>query len=299
MPLRNLMLLLGTLTISLICHLKAPGNHYARLVAQGIQLVASQSVHETSERQLFENAMSGMLEGLDAYSQYLSPEALKPLKEDLDQQFGGVGIVVEQNAESQKFVILSPSVGSPAQEAGIVAGDQIEAVDGESTEEMEFRELVAKIRGQAGTKVRLRIGRASEDRSLDFTLTRAIIDVPSVLGDQRLPDGTWDYVLQQHPDIGYIRINTFGEQTSGELRRALESLEGRVGSLIIDLRNNAGGSLMAAVDCCDMLMSQGTIVTTRGRNNRQQSEYSAHQELKFPPELPVGCSGESIFRQRQ
>jgi carboxyl-terminal processing protease len=287
MPLRNLLLLLGTLTLSLICHIKAPGNHYARLVAQGIQLVASQSVHETSERELFENAMSGMLEGLDAYSQYLPPKVLKPLQEDLDQQFGGVGIVVEQNAESQKFIILSPSVGSPAQEAGIVAGDQIEAIDGEATEGMEFRELVARIRGEAGTNVRLRIRRASEDRSLEFALTRAIIDVPSVLGDSRLPDGSWDYVLQQQPDIGYIRINTFGEQTSGELRRALESLRGRVDSLIIDLRNNAGGSLMAAVDCCDMLLSQGTIVTTRGRNNRQQSEYSAGREIQFPEELPV------------
>jgi carboxyl-terminal processing protease len=287
MPLRNLMLVLGTLTLSLICHFKAPGNHYARLVAQGMSIVATQSVHETTSRSLFEKAMAGMLEGLDAYSQYLPPEVLEPLQQDLDQQFGGVGIVVEQNAERQRFVILSPSVGSPAQQAGIVAGDEIQAINNEPTEGMEIQKLVSMIRGEPGTTVRLQIRRASREQPVEYVLTRAIIDVPSVLGDQRRLDGSWHYVLEQEPEVGYIRINTFGEQTTDELRLAFDSLQGRVDSLIIDLRNNAGGSLSAAVDCCDMLLSQGMIVTTRGRNNELQTEYRAKTEVRFPESAPV------------
>jgi carboxyl-terminal processing protease len=287
MPLRNLLILLGAMSLSVVCYVKAPGNRYANLMAQGIRLVTAHSVHETTDRDLFEHAMAGMLSGLDEYSQFLPPRALRPLQEDLDQQFGGVGIVVEQNADTDEFVILSPSIDSPAQRAGIVAGDVIVGIEGKSTDGMKFHELVELIRGKPGTQVRLRIRRAGRDQPMEFTVARAVIEVPSVLGDARRPDGSWQYSLEFEPGIGYIRVNNFGERTASELRLALDSLNGRVDSLIVDLRNNAGGSLAAAVDACDMFLSRGIIVTTRGRNDRLQSRHEARGETRFPTELPL------------
>jgi len=287
MPLRNLLILLGMMALSLACYIKAPRNRYANLVAQCMEIVARHSVHETSSRELYENAMAGMVTGLDVYSQFLPPDVLRPLQQDIDQQFGGVGIVVEQNTETEQFVILSPSVGSPAHKAGIVAGDVILEVEGRATQEMTFREVVSLIRGEPGTPVRLKVRHADQPDAIAYTLTRAIIDVPSVLGDRRRPDGSWQYFFDQEPQLGYIRISTFGEQTSAELRRALGSIEGQVDSLIIDLRNNAGGSLAAAVECCDLFLTQGNIVTTRGRNDELQSSFRAGPRIGFPVEYPV------------
>src|SRR5690606_4866213 len=121
--------------------------------------------------------------------------------------------------------------------------DVIVAIDGHPAEGIQMSEAVQRIRGRPGTRVRLTVRHVGSDEPVDYELERQIIAVPSVLGDVRDERGGWQFVLADHPRIGYIRIETFGEQTVSELRAALESIAGRVDGLVLDLRNNSGGLL--------------------------------------------------------
>lgn len=287
MPTRNLVLLITLLAFSAICYLKAPGNYYATQVAEAMELISRASLEPVELRELFENAMQGMLTGFDPHSRYLPPAEYRPLQEDLDQQFGGVGIIVEQNVETGALTVLRPSLGSPAERAGIRAGDVIVAIDGHPAEGIQMSEAVQRIRGRPGTRVRLTVRHVGSDEPVDYELERQIIAVPSVLGDVRDERGGWQFVLADHPRIGYIRIETFGEQTVSELRAALESIAGRVDGLVLDLRNNSGGLLSAAVETCDLFLASGEIVSIRVRGGAVRDRYEARPGVAFPLHIPM------------
>lgn len=290
MPLRNLMVICLAAILSLVCYQRASRNRYVTTLTDAMNVITRQYVDEVEPRVLFEGAMEGMVKRLDPYSGYTSPDDYEQFQESLDQEFGGVGIVVEMNAETNRLTVMSPLIGTPAYKAGLKAGDVIMAINGQDTQKLTLKDAVGLMRGPEGSEVKVSILHAGDTELREFTLQRAIIPIESVLGDIRRPDGSWVFTLEQHPRIGYIRLVNFGERTTEELRTALHTLtrpELKIDALILDLRGNAGGLLKAAVETCDMFLDEGLIVSTRGRGGVQKSSVSAEKGVLLPPEVPL------------
>ncbi len=290
MPTRNLLVLCLSAIISLACYHTAAHNRWASTIADAIEQIESNFVEPIDQRELFEGSMDGMVKQLDQYSGYVSPDQYNQLLEDLDQEFGGVGIIVDVDPDTERLMVLSPFVGTPAYDAGIRAGDLIMAIEGKDTEGLESSDTIKMIRGKPGTDVNLTVLPFGKEEEREVTLTRAIIPVESVLGDRRKSDGTWEFFLSEHPTIGYIRITSFGENTAYDLKTAYEQVASReteTQGLIIDLRQNPGGLLESAVDVCDLFLSSGDIVSIRGRDKVLEREYKASARTTVPKQLPV------------
>jgi carboxyl-terminal processing protease len=236
---------------------------------------------------LFKGALGGMVRQLDPYSGFVDADQYQELLEDLDQEFGGIGIIVDVDPDSERLMVLSPLVGSPAYEAGLRAGDLIMAIDGEDTEGLNANDSVTLIRGPPDTIVTLTVQSPGEDASRQVKLRRAIIPIESVLGDQRRKDGSWKFVLQDDPRWGYIRLVSFGQKTGRDLEAALEQTLPHAQGLILDLRGNAGGLLDAAIDVCDLFLDEGAIVSIKGRNQRLIREFRATPGRRVPLDLPL------------
>ena len=263
MPPRNFFFIVAFTTFSVICYERAANNRYVGTVTQAMNLISEQFVEPVDDRQLFEGAMKGMVKNLDPYSDYMSPDDFRQLREDLDQEFGGVGIIVEIDPKSKFLIILSPLVDTPAYQAGLRAGDIILEIDGQSTEGISLKDSVKLMRGQPGSTVDIKVRPFGTQESRVVTLERAIIPVASVLGDRRNPDGTWEFTLEDYPNLAYIRLISFGDSSPDELRKVLTSLAKKnVDGLILDVRGNPGGLLTASVEICDMLIGDGRIVST-------------------------------------
>ena len=290
MPRRNLFILITALVAAVVCYQKLDRSRNAPLVntfSRVMYEVRDKYVEPVDERKLLEGALQGMLGQLDAHSRYIPPSEYTHLRESLDQKFGGIGIHVSVDREDERLVVTSPLVGTPAFDAGLRAGDKIMAIDGRSTDGMKLTEAVDLMRGDPGAPVTLTIRREGIPQDQDYVIYRAIINVPTVLGDRYLPDGTWDYHLEAEPSLGYVRVTAFSEHTAEELRTALESLlaEGAKG-VILDLRNNPGGLLRGAVEICDLFLKEGTIVSTRSRDAYSSETYQA-QEAGTLPYFPL------------
>jgi carboxyl-terminal processing protease len=245
-------------------------------------------VEPVNRRELFEGSMQGMVRKLDPYSGYIPPEDYRELKETLDQEFGGIGIVVEVDIDRGRPVVLSPQPAAPAYEAGIRAGDVIMKVDGQDTSQLSQDAIVDLIRGPPGTEVTLTILPYGSEETVEFRVRRAVIPIESVLGYSRQPDGSWRYVLPDHPRIGYIWLDSFGENTAQDMARVLESLDSTVDALIVDVRANAGGLLDSAVETCDLFLDSGLIVSIRGRGGRVDRVFRAKQRNdRFPRQRPM------------
>ncbi|MCA9121884.1 MAG: S41 family peptidase [Planctomycetaceae bacterium] len=289
MPPRNLTIIFFAAILSLVCYHKAERNRYATGVAEAMELVSEYYVEDVDSRTLFENAMTGMVSGLDQYSAYIGPDSLAQMNASLDQEFGGVGVEVEKKEPDQPLLVLSPLVGTPAYRAGIQAGDRVLAVDGERMIGMHLNDAVKLMRGKPGSEIVLTIDRDGHEDPFDVKIIREVITVDSVLGDTRRPDGSWDFHLEENPRIAYLRLTTFGQHTVDEVAKVLESTDERHGyeAIIIDLRGNAGGLLDAAVGMCDLFIDQGRIVSTNGRHGRLRSSYDATVEMAVPKDLPM------------
>ena len=212
-------------------------------------------VDPVGDKKLLENALAGMVGGLDPHSAYLDSEAFKDLKEGTEGEFGGLGIEVTKDGRNGVQVV-SPIYDTPAAKAGIRAGDLIVKLDGMYTYDLTLSKCVKLMRGKPNTPITLQIMRKGEKKPLTFKLIRDIIMVHSVKSKE-LPDS-----------IGYIRISQFQEKTEADLVQALSSLarSGHLKGLVLDLRNNPGGLLDAAVGVCSQFLPQGTVVvSTKGR----------------------------------
>jgi carboxyl-terminal processing protease len=354
-----------------------------------MDIIEDQYVEPVDRRSLFDNAMRGMVK-LDPHSSYLSPEDLEPFDEILNQQFGGLGIVID---EALLPAVKEVAPDSPAARAGLLAGDVIERIDGEEVDKAARRSeeplagIAAKLRGAAGSSVELEVRRghapdllrfrvprvmsapasqvavaAEQNGDIGVTLApttrltiisplpgtpavkagilpddvivaidgkelknipletnvvemlkgrpneavdlkirrrdsadlvelrvvREMIRVKSVLGDVLHADGGWDFFLAEEPRIGYVRLTNFGEESVAELREALKFKGHPVDALVLDLRDNAGGLLTAAVETSDMFIDRGVIVTTRGRDGVIKSKYEANEvNTLVGKELPM------------
>jgi carboxyl-terminal processing protease len=266
MPLRNVILVAASIIFSLACYSVALKNQYASLFAEAMELVSTQSLKVIPKSKLFDSAMNGMLSDLDEHSMFISGDMFKAFDEDMRGEFGGLGMFIENNPFNERIFVLAPLPGTPAYEAGLRVGDEIVEIDGVSTEGMKRSDAISLLRGPISKKVELTIDRA-EVRSTK-SIRRASITMPSVHGDYRNLDATWQFRLTENPRIGYVRLLSFGDRSAEDLAAVLKKLNGNVDGFVLDLRNNSGGLLNIAIEICDMFIEQDkTIVSTKGRNN--------------------------------
>ena len=225
-------------------------------------------VEPVGDSTLLENAIRGMLSGLDPHSNYLDPDAFKELQVGTTGEFGGLGI--EVGMEDGFVKVISPIDDTPAQKAGIISGDLIVRIDETPVKGLSLSEAVELMRGKPGTEIELTIIREGEEKPLNFTLKRAIIQVKGVRHETLLPG------------FGYIRITQFQSNTGENLLDALDELkeenEDALKGLILDLRNNPGGVLGAAVSVSDAFLEEGLIVYTEGRVKDSQLKFKATPE---------------------
>ena len=218
----------------------------------------------SSGKVLLENAIKGMLSNLDPHSAYLEPEDFRDLQESTSGEFGGLGI--EVGTEDGFIKVISPIDDTPASAAGIQPGDLIVKIDGQPTKGLSMIEAVDKMRGKAGSKIELSLVREG-GKPFDVVLTRAVIKVRSVKS-QLLED-----------NYGYVRVTQFQVNTGEEVGKALNKLRKDNGKklqgLVLDLRNNPGGVLQAAVEVSDHFLKKGLIVYTEGRIANSELRFSA------------------------
>ena len=222
-------------------------------------------VTDVDRRELVDAAIDGMLGKLDRHSNYIPPSNIDRFRRSVENEFGGIGIqtVVNQG----QIEIITPVYNSPAYESGIRPGDVIRQINDESTEGMELSDVSQRLRGKIGTSLELTIESPRYNETKTVSVQRQLIRVQSVYGARRNTDDSWNYMLDEKNKIGYLLVTNFGRNTTSELLQALKQLKQQnVKGLIVDLRYNPGGLLTAAIEICDMFISEGRIVSTEGRS---------------------------------
>jgi carboxyl-terminal processing protease len=235
-----------------------------KLFGDVFERVRAEYVEEVTDQTLIEAAINGMLTSLDPHSGYLDTEKYRDMQVQTRGEFGGLGI--EVTMENGLVKVVSPIDDTPAAKAGVESGDLITHIDGEAVMGLTLAEAVEKMRGPVDSKIDLRLLRKGRDEPLEVTLNRAIIKISPVRA--RLED-----------DVAYVRLTTFNEQTSGEMKEELEELKkqagGKLTGLVLDLRNNPGGLLDQAVAVSDAFLDKGEIVSTRGRRSDSIQRFNA------------------------
>ena len=227
--------------------------------------VRAEYVEPVNDRDAIENAIQGMLNGLDPHSSYMNPRMYRDMQVQTRGEFGGLGIEVTQ--EGGYIKVISPIDDTPAARAGVKPGDLITHLNGNSVQGLSLQEAVEQMRGERGTSIRITIRREGAERPVELSITRDVIR-PQVVRF-RLEGG----------DIGYIRLTSFNEQTEAGLRRAMQQLRQQAGNnlrgIVLDLRNNPGGLLDQAVQVSDDFLDQGEIVSTRARRQEDAQRWNA------------------------
>ena len=245
-----------------------------KVFTEVLTLIQANYVEEVHSKDLVYGAIRGMLETLDPHSSFMPPEMYREMQVETQGSFGGLGI--EITVRDRLLTVVAPIEGTPADRAGILAGDRIVKIDGELTKEMTLFEAVRKLRGPRGSRVTISIMREGFTEPRDFAITRETIEVHSVrssdLGEK----------------IGYIRMTSFQERTARDLEKTLEQFQtSGVRALVLDLRNNPGGLLSQAVQAADLFLQKGQlIVYTEGRARNQDLRFSA-EHTKTLPQVPM------------
>jgi carboxyl-terminal processing protease len=303
MPRRNLYAIAMVAAVSLFCWQATEGAkpkdemmELYGLFVDAVEQVESNYVRPVNRRELLESALRGMLQNLDPHSQFINESEWKFFRKQIEGKYGGIGIQVEVDPDAERLKVIAPMVGTPAYTAGVLSGDLILEIDGQSTDGMTPDKAVEVLTGRVGTPVKLTVKHEADNKSEVLSMTRAIIDMPSVLGDSRKADDTWDFMLDHERKIGYIRVTSFIQNTTEELKHALAELKGDgMKALILDLRDNPGGLLSAAVEVSDLFLDNGTIVSTKGRNTPSKV-YEAQKDgqyTEFPMVVLVNQSSAS------
>jgi carboxyl-terminal processing protease len=222
-------------------------------------------VEKPDEQKLVEAAINGMLTSLDPHSSYMDAKSFKDMQVQTKGEFGGLGIEVTQ--EDGLVKVVTPIDDTPASKAGILTGDFISAIDGDSVQGLTLNQAVDKMRGPVNTPVKLTILRGEKREPKDYSITRAIIQIKSVRNEIK-------------DDIGYIRITQFNEQTYDGVKEAMLKFQSQIPAdkfkgYILDLRNNPGGLLDQSIAVSNAFIDKGEIVSTRGRNADETQRYNA------------------------
>ena len=227
-----------------------------------VGIVEQAYVVPVDNKKLIEAALAGMMTALDPHSNYLPPSNYDELRERTEGQYSGVGLTI--SADGGMVKVISPMDDSPAAKAGVQAGDVISSIEGQNAAGLTVSQVSEKLRGAVGTSVKVTFLRDGSD-PLEVTLTREVIKVQSVTG-------------RVEGDFGYLRVSTFNENTGRELNEAIAKIKTEkpgVKGFVLDLRNNGGGLLNAAIDVSDAFLERGEIVSQRGRKPEQIQRYSA------------------------
>jgi carboxyl-terminal processing protease len=243
-----------------------------KLFSDVIHIIQKDYVEETKSKDLIYGAIKGMLETLDPHSAFMPPSMFKEMQEETKGRFEGLGI--EITLKEGVLTVVSPIEDTPAFKVGILAGDQILKIDGESTKNFTLMDSVKRLRGPKGSKVTITIMREGFTKPKDFTLVRDVIPIRSVRHE----------LLEKH--YGYIRISQFQDKTDSDFEKAMKALEeeskGTLWGLVLDLRNNPGGLLDQAVKISDRFVDSGVIVSIDGRREELKQKWVAHPEGAMP-----------------
>jgi len=238
-----------------------------------VGLIKTQSLYDVEASQMITGASSGIVESIqDPYSKYLDKDTWQELKIRLSAQFGGIGVYVLQDKEGQ-LKIFSPIKGTPAYNAGIKHGDIIIRINGESTLNMNQDDAVGLMRGEPGTQLTLGIYRESDEKEYDFTMTRDIINVPSV-----------EYHVLDNSQLGYIRLSQFHAQSTQEMADSINELlnKHKVKGLILDLRNNGGGDFEAAISISSIFLDGNEVVSVVDREGKKNVYRASPGKIDTP-----------------
>ena len=229
--------------------------------------VRTDYVEEVEDADLIENAINGMLTALDPHSRYMNPKSFQEMQVQTKGEFGGLGI--EVTMENGLVKVISPIDDTPAQRAGVQAGDLITHIDGEAVQGLNLEQAVERMRGPVDSSITITVQRVGTEQPIEYKITRAVIKVRSVR------------TRMEGEDIVYVRITSFTERTSEELEKGVKDLiekEGdKVKGVVLDLRNNPGGLLDQAVQVSDDFLDQGEVVSTRGRRSDSIQRFNARK----------------------
>jgi carboxyl-terminal processing protease len=255
-------------------HAKSDTYDDLRAFTRALEIIKSNYVEEPADKELIQGAIRGMISSLDPHSSYMSERAFKEINMDIKGEFQGVGIQI--GIKTQQLTVISPIEDTPADRAGIAAGDKILKINDEWTKDMSIEDAVDRMRGPKNTQVRLLIHREGWDKPKEFTITRAVIKVQSV--KSRMLDG----------DIGYVKIIQFQGKTSKDVDNALRKLEDKgMKRLVLDMRNNPGGLLDSSVDVSSLFMPKDKLVVyIQGRRKDDRKDFLS-AGVDFVREYPV------------
>lgn len=239
-------------------------------------LVHQQYVDPIDDEKMMEGAAAGMVAALgDAHSEYMDPQTFAYVSDDLSGKFEGIGATINKDPKSGGILIISTILGAPAQQGGLKVGDIIMKVDGKDITTLTESQILGRVRGPAGTQVKLSVQRKGEKNLVDLTLTRAVIKLPNV-----------EMALYQG-QIGYVKLTRFSDPAAQDLAHALKTLNAdHLKGLIFDLRDNPGGGLQTAIDVASDFIGSGPIVIERGKPGTADTVYKAKGN-PIAPNVPM------------
>jgi carboxyl-terminal processing protease len=230
-----------------------------------LENIKKEYVDDVDQAEIMDSAINGVLQSLDPYSAYMSPELFKEMQTDTRGEFGGLGIEIGMEAGVVK--VISPIDDTPAEKAGIKAGDYIVKIGKEQVQGKSLMEAVKLMRGPVGTSIDLTIRRKNIKKPLEFKITRKIIEIQSVSSE----------IISKKKNIGYVRLKSFNENSDSQFLKVIKKFEknSKINSYVIDLRNNPGGLLTQAINITDFFLDDGEIVSTKGRKISETRKFFA------------------------
>ena len=237
------------------------------LFGEVLENIKKEYVDDVDQSKMMDSAINGVLQSLDPYSAYMSPELFKEMQTDTKGEFGGLGIEIGMEAGVVK--VISPIDGTPAEKAGIKAGDFIVKIGKAQVQGKSLMEAVKLMRGPVGTSIDLTVRRKGIKKPLDFKIVRKIIEVKSVSSD----------LISKEKNIGYIRLKSFNENSDNQFLKSIKNFKKNknIKGYIIDLRNNPGGLLTQAINITDFFLDDGEIVSTKGRKVSETRKFFARK----------------------
>ena len=248
-----------------VAHSKNTDNIYKKidLFSEVLEKIKDEYVEEVDQSEVMDSAINGVLQSLDPYSSYMNPEIFEEMQTETSGEFGGLGI--EVSMESGVVKVIAPIDDTPASKAGIKAGDFIVKINGEQVQGKTLMEAVNMMRGPQGSSIEITIRRKGLKKAKVFKITREIIEIKSVVS--KLVDNK----------VGYLRLRAFNENSSNQLKKEISKIEKnkQLVGYILDLRNNPGGLLSQAIKITDFFLDNGEIVSTKGRDSRENRKFFA------------------------
>ena len=237
------------------------------LFGEVIEKIKKDYVDDVNESTMMDSAINGVLQSLDPYSAYMSPELFSEMQTDTRGEFGGLGIEIGMGSGVVK--VISPIDDTPAAKAGIKAGDYIVKIGNEQVQGKSLMEAVKLMRGPVGTSIELTIRRKNVKKPLKFKVTRKIIEIKSVNSE----------IVGKRKNLGYIRLKSFNENSDKQFLDIVKKLEkdSKINGYILDLRNNPGGLLTQAINITDFFLNDGEIVSTKGRKASETRKFFARK----------------------